>query len=69
MTVTVEGGGTLQGFGSANPETENCYDNTTWETYDGYLLAAIREGEVASEIKVTFTAEGCNTQEIVLSVM
>lgn len=62
VTVSVEGMGMLQGFGSANPETENHYDNTTWETYDGYLLAVIRAGEEAGEIKVTFTAEGCQKQ-------
>lgn len=68
VTVSVEGVGSLQGFGSADPETENHYDNTVWETYDGYLLAVVRAGEEAGEIKVTFTSEGCETQEITIQV-
>lgn len=68
VTVSVEGAGNLQGFGSADPETENHYDNTVWETYDGYLLAAVRAGEEAGEIKVVFTAEGCKTQEVIIKV-
>lgn len=68
VTVSVEGAGTLQGFGSANPETENTYDNTIWETYEGYLLAVVRAGEESGEIKVSFTAEGCKEQEVILKV-
>lgn len=64
ITVSVAGAGTLQGFGSANPETENSYDNVTWETYDGYVLAAIRAGKEAGEISVTFTADGCETKNV-----
>ncbi len=68
ITVSVEGAGTLQGFGSADPATENRYDNTTWKTYDGYLLAAIRSGKEAGKIKVTFTADGCEAAEVMLTV-
>lgn len=68
VAVSVEGAGSLQGFGSADPETENHYDNTVWETYDGYLLAVIRAGEEAGEIKVSFTADGCEKQEIIIKV-
>lgn len=64
----MEGAGSLQGFGSANPETENHYDNTVWETYDGYLLAVIRAGGEAGKIRVTFSAEGCEEKEIVIGV-
>ena len=68
VTVTVEGAGTLQGFGSADPATENDYDNTTWETYDGYLLAVVRAGLQAGEIKVSFEASGCEKKEVTLQV-
>ncbi len=68
VTVTVEGAGYLQGFGSADPETENHYDNTVWETYDGYLLAVIRAGKEAGKVKAVFTAEGCKDQEVVIEV-
>ena len=35
VTVSVEGAGTLLGFGSADPSCEGSYQDTTWETYDG----------------------------------
>lgn len=60
VTVTVEGSGTLQGFGSAMPSGGGSYQDTNWNTYDGYVLAVVRAGRKAGEIKVTFEAEGCN---------
>ena len=36
------------------------------QPYDGYLLAVVRAGEEAGEIKVTFTSEGCETLEITI---
>lgn len=68
ITITVEGTGTLQGFGSAYPETTNHYDNTKWETYDGYAMAVIRAGSTEGDIKVTLEAEGCEKKEILISV-
>jgi len=68
ITVSTTGAGTLQGFGSAAPATENHYDNTTWETYDGYVLAIIRAGMEKGEIKVVFTADGCQSKEVILEV-
>lgn len=67
VTVTVEGAGTLQGFGSADPETTNYYDNTVWNTYDGHVLAVVRAGMEPGEIKVTVAAEGCESKTITLS--
>lgn len=64
ITVTVEGAGTLQGFGSADPETENSYDNPVWDTYDGYVLAAVRAGTEPGEIKVTFSTDGCQSRTV-----
>ena len=66
VSVTVEGNGTLQGFGSADPATENDYSNTVWDTYDGYLLAVVRSSREAGEIKVTFRAEGCEEQTVII---
>jgi hypothetical protein len=42
-------GGTLLGFGSANPCTEEVYDSGTFTTYQGRALAVVRgdrEGEI-----------------------
>ncbi len=66
ITVTVEGAGTLQGFGSADPRAIGSYDGVTWKTYDGYVMAVIRAGAEAGEIRVKFAAEGCETQEVVI---
>ena len=68
VTVQVEGAGTLQGYGSADPATPYSYDDPTQKTYDGYLLAVVRAGFVSGEIKVTFSAEGCRTQSVMLKV-
>jgi len=68
ITVSTTGAGTLQGFGSADPATENHYDSTTWETYDGYVLAIIRAGMEKGEVKVVFTADGCQSKEVILEV-
>lgn len=58
IKVTVEGEGTLQGCGSADPTThENFFDNVT-TTYDGKMLAVIRSAEQAGKIKVTASAKG-----------
>ena len=66
ITVTVEGAGTLQGFGSADPRAIGSYDSVTWKTYDGYVMAVIRAGMEAGEIRVKFAAEGCEVQEVVI---
>ena len=66
VTVTVTGAGTLQGMGSADPETDNYYDNTTWKLYDGYVLAVVRAGFEPGEIHVMVSTEGGRKNEIIL---
>lgn len=68
VTVSVEGAGTLQGYGSADPASEESYDDTTWPTYDGFVMAAVRAGTEAGEIRVTFTAEDCQPQTVTITV-
>ena len=68
VTVSVTGAGALQGFGSADPITENYYDCPTWTTYDGCLLAAVRAGREPGKISVTFTAEGCADKTVKIIV-
>ena len=66
--VTLEGPAVLQGFGSADPRTENYYQNTEWETYDGYLLACIRAGKTAGEVILTFEAEGMEKTSVRIEI-
>ena len=68
VTVQVEGAGTLQGFGSADPQALGSYQDTTWKTYDGYVMAAVRAGRKPGAVKVTFTAEGCEPAVVELEV-
>lgn len=68
VTVSVEGAGTLAGFGSADPQSLRSYDDTEWETYDGYVMAAVRSGEEEGKIEVVITAEGCGEKRIEIEV-
>lgn len=68
ITVTVEGAGTLQGFGNADPRAIGSYDDPTWKTFDGYVMAVVRAGREAGMIKVRFDAEGCESREVEIQV-
>jgi beta-galactosidase len=60
VRIDVDGEGYLVGFGSADPQATNRYDNNECETYDGRLLAAIRSNGKNGLIKVKIT---CNSLE------
>ena len=67
VTVSVEGAGTLAGFGSADPSCEGSYQDTTWQTYDGRVMAAVRSGLEAGTITVRFSAEGCEDAVVTIT--
>ncbi len=68
VTVSVEGAGRLEGFGSADPSCLGSYDDREWETYDGYVMAVVRAGEEDGSIRVTAVAEGCEAQCVEIQV-
>lgn len=68
IAVSVEGAGRLEAFGSADPQSLTGYDETEWETYDGYVMAVVRAGTEEGKIKVVFTAEGHKEQSEELEV-
>ena len=68
VSVSVEGAGALQGFGSANPQSEGNYFDTTWPTYDGQVLAVVRAGTQPGDIRVTFSTPGCPDAQVLLTV-
>lgn len=68
VTIRVNGAGTLQGFGSADPSCEGNYQDAEWETYDGCLLAAVRAGTKPGVITVCVKAEGCEQQMLEIQV-
>lgn len=67
VSIKVEGPGIIQGFGSADPSTENYYQSDTWETYDGKLLAVIRATEETGRITVVFTLEDGKEERVVIT--
>lgn len=68
VTVSIEGPATIEGFGSATPQTENSYDDRTWKTYNGRLLAVVRSGYEEGAAVVTFATEGCNTAKVAIKM-
>lgn len=66
-TVKVEGAGILQGFGSANPKTEEDYYDNVHSTFDGKALAVIRPTR-SGTIHVSVEAEGCSSQTLRIEV-
>ena len=68
VSMTVEGAGILAGFGSADPSSENSYQNTTCNMFDGRVMAAIRSADHPGVIQVSVTAEGCPEEKISIPV-
>lgn len=59
VTIEVEGPALLEGFGSAEPITEEVFTSTTHSTYYGRAFAVIRSTKEVGQIRVTATADGC----------
>lgn len=68
IKVHAEGAGRLEAFGNADPKSLGSYDDTEWETYDGYAMAVIRASEHEGTIDVTVSADGCTQQHLTLTV-
>jgi len=62
--IRVEGCGLVQGFGSADPESEENYYDTVAHAFEGRLRAAIRSNGTAGEILVTLCAEGMEDVQV-----
>ena len=58
ITVKLEGNAVLQGFGSADPSCEGSYQDTTWLTYDGAVMAVVRGGKTRGQARLTFSSPG-----------
>ena len=66
VTVTVDGTGVLAGFGSTDPQAEGSYQDNTWETFDGRVMAVVRSTDEPGEIRVFISAEGCGSETVIL---
>lgn len=63
VSITVEGPGVVEGFGSAAPSCEENFFDRTAATYEGRLQAAIRAtGE--GVITVMFSSDGCGDVKV-----
>lgn len=69
INISVDGVGTLAAFGNADPQSTGSYQDATWNTYDGYALAAIRAGFEIGKIKVILRADGCEEKQIEIDVI
>jgi beta-galactosidase len=67
ITVKVSGAGELVALGSADPFTDERFDQATHTTYEGRALAVIRPTG-AGKIRLVATAADCDPIEILLAV-
>ncbi len=67
IAVALDGPGELQGFGSANPVSEEVFTNLTCTTFDGRALAVVRP-TADGVITLTATADGCEPSAVQISV-
>nr|WP_302134865.1 glycoside hydrolase family 2 TIM barrel-domain containing protein [uncultured Schaedlerella sp.] len=58
VCLKVEGAGHVQGFGSADPVSEENFFDESRKTYYGRALAVIRSGEDSGTIRLTVWADG-----------
>lgn len=68
VRISVEGAGYIQGFGSADPMSEENFFDTERTTYYGRALAVIRAGETEGVIKLNVEAEGTESVSIEIQV-
>lgn len=68
VSISVEGAGSLQGFGNADPFSIGNFFDNIWETYDGAVLAVIRAGGQPGDILVRVSTDGCKDVVIKLEV-
>lgn len=68
ITVGLEGAAILQGFGSANPSCEGSYQSSTWDTYDGAVMAVVRAGKTPGTAELTFRSESGLSAKVSLEI-
>lgn len=68
VTVAVEGAGSLQGFGSGSPISEERFGDGVYSTFDGRALAVVRP-RCAGSITVCVEAEGCAPQRVTIEAV
>ncbi|UGQ11020.1 DUF4982 domain-containing protein [Yinghuangia sp. ASG 101] len=67
VTIDVSGDGVLQGFGSADPSTEERFDATERRTHEGRALAVVRPTS-PGKIRLRASANDCEPVEVLITV-
>jgi beta-galactosidase len=67
VRVDVSGDGTLIGFGSADPSSEERFDATERRTYQGRALAVVKP-TAPGAIRLLATAPDCDPVEVLVTV-
>ena len=68
LTAAVSGQGTLLGFGSNNPCTEEDYGTGRRRTWNGRAMIVLRAGTEPGEIELTVSGGGFKAQQLSISV-
>lgn len=68
ICLRVEGAGYVQGFGSADPMSEENFFDESRTTYYGRAMAVVRSGEDSGTIRLTAWAEGMDEVSIEIKV-
>ena len=68
MMAKADGAATLLGFGSGNPITDENYAKGRFTSWQGRVLAVLRAGHAAGEVRLTVSAEGLGEAELCLQV-
>lgn len=69
VSISTEGPGTILGYGSADPDSEENYFDTTAKAFEGRLRAAVRGTGQAGTITITLQTEGCETVTVELKAV
>lgn len=69
VSISIEGPGVILGFGSADPESEENYFDTTAKAYEGRLRAAVRGTGEKGMITVTLSSEGMADAKVQIEAM
>ena len=68
VAMKIEGPGCIQGFGSADPMSEENFFDAERTTWYGRLIAVVRAGEEQGTIRLTAEAEGLEVAVLELKV-
>ena len=69
VSISAEGPGTILGYGSADPDSEENYFDTTAKAFEGRLRAAVRGTGQAGTITITLQTEGCEMVTVELKAV